>query len=693
MRLNSNSAESNRVRAHLTLLGLTKVQVNAILAQVHSWEKQNKHEWTVKRIKSLKTWFLQHLAGNTDYKEDWFKLRRSNNGFMIPQGPFGFLFENTHLPDKKIIQSLSVLMSYTAYKLKRVSKAQVIKTVGSIQGVPLDNEINEDLKSFSMPMAKRMTKENSMSIKGYLKKRSSRFTMNPAGLNTGKPFGQDGDRYLQSFLQGLYTPKLRAYLAKHFKDFPSDAKFPCDLECYSEGSIEGMPLSGVINIIQERGAKARVIANPTSSAQVALYPLHQLLNDILKDTSTDCTHDQDSGALWAHQKLNQGHPVYSVDLSGATDNFPRSLQIALLDTLGLSTEGELIEALAKGTWVLSKKLKFGAQKQGFLEATSYTRGQPQGLYSSFPLFALTHNLIVKVLCDEVGCDPEDSFRILGDDIVISDKSLHSKYREFLEYAGVPISEDKSLQSSSIAEFAGFLITRNGYYKPAKVPNYGSLDAIENNFMSYLNVVGEKGIKLLPSKVRSVAKRAASLPQELGGLGFNSQGLSLEDRTSHFLSQNDLTLAEVPRYFDTKSSFLKQWISSKSVRTHSTDEILVLEWLNDQFSSYDSYANSVICSYPSLLNMGLANISDVHTLAFQVSQLGVQGRAMRGNRSPDVTGDKPFKTDFEIWRDRFVDLRKSDVMKLFGGTVSIPYHTNKKLRVRLRPKARSKVNVK
>lgn len=659
MRLNSHSAESQRVRGHLQLLGLNKSEVDNIMSTIKKWETDSGKEWTVHRIKALKAWFVQHLAGNSEYVNTWFKLQKSRNGSIIPGGPFGVLFkDDVFTSHKKTIKALSALMVYTAYKLEKVSNKQVLKTLGSIQGTPLPRARVAELQKVGRKLASNQRSVIQPHVKHFLAKKEGGFNFTPVSLNTGKPFTTAGDKYLMSFLSGLRMPTVRGYLETYFGLPVGD--FSIDIESYADVTEDSqyMPLSGKIVVLQERGAKARVIAMSSAAAQVALYPLHKMLDSVLKDLPTDCTHNQEAGALWAARQLESGKTVYSVDLSGATDNFPISLQLGFLKGLGLSDEAKLLESLSKGQWMLDVPLQEAASKNGYLDAVSYTKGQPQGLYSSFPLFALTHNLIVDALCTKLRIDPLESFRVLGDDIVLTNDRLHKEYRRFMENSGVPISEDKSLSSDVLAEFAGFIITPNEVYKPAKVPNYSNGREIDNSFMSYLRVVGYDGLKYLPSKVRPTARRVAELPEELGGLGMNPQGKSYSSRSDSFITK--IAETKVPRYLRMESSFIRM----VGARAYSNDENMILSWLYDQYNLFIEAVNNVIADQPRLTSMVEAGIVEPHSLAYQYSMYSnildiPDGKVLIGNKSPEATSRESFISELTIWKSRFEDVEVTE----------------------------------
>lgn len=217
MRLKSRSAESQRIRGHLQLLGLSESEINNILVTISRWERNNGKEWTVNRIKALKAWFVQHLAGNSDYVNSWFKLKKSRNGSIIPGGPFGVFFsDDVFTSHKKTIKALSALMVYTAYKLDKVSKAQVLKTLGSIQGEPLKQARVAELRKSGKTLASKMTSVTTPHTKAFLRKKEHGFKFMPVSLNTGKPFTDSGDKYLMSFLAGLRMPSVRGYLESYF---------------------------------------------------------------------------------------------------------------------------------------------------------------------------------------------------------------------------------------------------------------------------------------------------------------------------------------------------------------------------------------------------------------------------------------------------------------------------------------------
>lgn len=84
----------------------------------------------------------------------------------------------------------------------------------------------------------------------------------------------------------------------------------------------------------------------------------------------------------------------------------------------------------------------------------YNQGQPMGAYSSFPMFALCHHVVVKVAANRVfGNTKYSRYALLGDDIVLTHNPVKEKYIEIIrDNFKVEISEKKSY-SGNLYEFA------------------------------------------------------------------------------------------------------------------------------------------------------------------------------------------------------------------------------------------------
>lgn len=244
-----------------------------------------------------------------------------------------------------------------------------------------------------------------------------------------------------------------------------ESLLPLDVDAVpSEMISPGSPYVGRIYATQEGGGKLRMFAAPFKCYQVNLSPIHTWIAAFRDSLDTDCTLDQSKGALFARDQLREGRVVHSVDLSTATCRFPVSVQYYVLTALGL--HGEFLDALSwacEGPWQVSEELV----EFGFPSTLSWAVGQPLGIKPSMSMFSLTHNLLLTGICNRLGVNPSDTFRILGDDVVIVGDDVHSMYRSFMKVMGVPISEHKSHSSSKFAEFAGYSITRDFMVRPGK----------------------------------------------------------------------------------------------------------------------------------------------------------------------------------------------------------------------------------
>jgi len=254
-----------------------------------------------------------------------------------------------------------------------------------------------------------------------------------------------------------------------------------------------IPYVGEIHASQEGGGKLRMFASPYTVFQCILYPLHFYLASVRREVPTDCTHDQAEGARRAQEWLNSGRTVHSVDLSTATCRFPLEPQIKLLELLRVPDEEiRLLEYVCRGSW----KCGVDVGTAFAMPSLKWSVGQPLGIAPSMSMFSLAHNLLLAGLCVSLRLDPEDSFRVLGDDVVISNTQLAAEYQAVLSAADIPVSTHKSHSSAVYAEFAGYSITRElmvrpGQWRPATPSNMLSLaEELKTPLYGEINTLGE-----------------------------------------------------------------------------------------------------------------------------------------------------------------------------------------------------------
>jgi hypothetical protein len=315
------------------------------------------------------------------------------------------------------------------------------------------------------------------------------------------------------------------------------------------------PLVGVIGYQQERGAKLRAIANPFRHFQMVLSPLAKALDDLLQELPWSCVHDQDAGIKFCLEGLAEGKTVSSIDLSSATDTFPLKVQLEVvrsiinrskvqnlrrggkrgltqpeyqnpkgqcdLDMLhdgqkpaDLLEELNIFEELARGQW-------YDREGKGEIPFLTWGKGQPLGMVPSFAMFTIAHGILIRNI--EMKLGKSNTFRVLGDDVVITNLEVARYYVEELDYMGCEISALKTITSSQIAEFAGKIITANGVVPVEKWKPFSKA-----NPLGPCECLGIKGLKFVPKTFRKRVAMLAAAPEPVG-LGLNPKGLDWDSR--------------------------------------------------------------------------------------------------------------------------------------------------------------------
>jgi len=432
---------------------LPQSQAQGYIARLNHWIQHKGPEWTAQRLKALWSVALLYRSGEHDSIRQVLTDARIAQSGGMPVGiekQLVLAFSNTQTPSKLRRASL-IFRTYQGIKLLNASQSQVDKAKKAITSPG----INITLKMlFRDPLwiSERVVNaigypeldtlgalHGTAKYPGELKLPSKRLEETP---------------YLSLVASLLTRGRVPTSLVEKLGDFSMRriAESIQDLnEVYYKGKIVAL---------QEGGAKARVIAQPNAWIQYYCYPYHRSLmrgifeiENLIDPSSSltygcSCVFDQNRGLYAALQALESGRTCYSVDLSSATDRFPLSLQIELLDYVGLPEYGEALLELSH-PW------------QG-LDNTewAYAAGQPMGLYGSFPLFHLTHYLLLSNITREVGLQPGHwHFAVLGDDVVIFDKTLREAYLGVMDKLRVPINSAKSLGGNTL-EFAGFVITKS-----------------------------------------------------------------------------------------------------------------------------------------------------------------------------------------------------------------------------------------
>jgi hypothetical protein len=187
-----------------------------------------------------------------------------------------------------------------------------------------------------------------------------------------------------------------------------------------------------ISFIPERGGKTRVIAIVDYFTQETLNPIFKETMHFLSTIPEDGTYQQMNGVNRVNKAISEGKPVFSLDLSSATDRFPLFLQKDLLECIyGTKYAQTWAKVLSDRTFMVDGK------------GVKYAVGQPMGLLSSWSVFALTHHAFLRYCASRVGKPTFRDYAILGDDIVIFDEQVAVKYQNEMKRLGVNISLSKS----------------------------------------------------------------------------------------------------------------------------------------------------------------------------------------------------------------------------------------------------------
>lgn len=531
----------------LRALGLPTQQTAELITLFQRWTRCSGYEWTVSRFKDLKQELISRRAGGT-FQAPYVSRNRHDG---LPSGTLHYIFKKALSgSDKTFMNMVNVLMVYSTLTNKSMTPKQEKKFFGSMESndmTGMDARLHY-YRRFKQPRknASEVDESDESAIYVARPKAFVEFCVSP--LKSAPSLLGTSIRSDDAFGQFLFfvnsKPCLEA-LEKFplvFQDvvpqnYVAAAKQAPDFGIMRSGwHPYGLPECkasvGKIGLIQEPGCKLRAVANPNAIWQAALQPLKALvLRDLQVKFPCDCTHDQEAGALVIQNWLQQGKTCFSVDLSDATNLMPLPLQIGLL-------KGRYEDA-GKNDYLdqLIDAFEFASRAPWYLKTDTgyrlcrFTRGQPLGLQPSFAVFALTHNVLLEGLCERVGVNPVQTFRILGDDIVISDPEVHRLYRETLKNLGCKVSESKCLQSNVMAEFAGYIITKDflGHAYKWKEPSW-------DNFISLCEEYGPKARQLMYGVKRKVVDALAPIPSEIGGFGWNPQGIPLAQRLDSDLAR-------------------------------------------------------------------------------------------------------------------------------------------------------------
>lgn len=251
--------------------------------------------------------------------------------------------------------------------------------------------------------------------------------------------------------------------------------------CFSPILKDGFKL-GQLAFKEEAAGKLRIFAMVDVWTQSILKPLHDALFKVLRQLPNDGTFDQNSSFERAVIKAHTSGCCFGYDLSSATDRLPLSLQVSILKPL----IGDELATLW-GKILVDREYDIPKNSYGISGSVKYSVGQPMGALSSWAMLALTHHMIMQYCSKLIGnsgwCT---QYEVLGDDIVIFNEALASKYLEIMELIGVPINEMKSVisKTGSTVEFA----KRTSYHQTDVSPISWKMFFNQDTFAGRLSIV-------------------------------------------------------------------------------------------------------------------------------------------------------------------------------------------------------------
>lgn len=329
---------------------------------------------------------------------------------------------------------------------------------------------------------------------------------------------------------------------------------------------QGSPPVGEIHHIPKPGTNVRrPIAVPNRYLQFGMAPYQGFLYSILRNVDRDHTFRQQKSIRFVQNRLDNGHYTCSIDLSKATDLFPKFIFDEYMDKLMSSKP-------VCGDLVLSKVLFDQVCRLNWINGgnlSSWKVGQPLGTLPSFGVLALGHHILLEsiALSEGYGHSP---YVVLGDDVLLFSRRMRQRYIESASYLCMPISWHKS-HEHNLVEFAGLVHIRN--QTPRYIPD--PLRITMYNLFDYQRNTGfDISFELLPKDIKKwLSRKAGGLPKGsplLSGAKLFRLATELYSAVygSPRLSYMELTMGLIPSFVESLKErvspdpeFYSGWVTS------------------------------------------------------------------------------------------------------------------------------------
>lgn len=201
------------------------------------------------------------------------------------------------------------------------------------------------------------------------------------------------------------------------------------------------PITGRLSCSLEGSGKRLIFAIGNNINQ-RLLKIHDWFASVLRQLPCDGTFDQMQPLV----RLKGCEDAFSYDLSSATDRWPLFI---LFETFQHLFDRSFASAVVNSTLATNMFLVPFVKRKG--SQVCFVAGQPLGYYSSWPLFAFTHHLMVWLAAEQIFSGKRfDRYAVLGDDVLITDARLAPVYAQIVERLGVSISTTKLMHSIALA---------------------------------------------------------------------------------------------------------------------------------------------------------------------------------------------------------------------------------------------------
>jgi hypothetical protein len=141
--------------------------------------------------------------------------------------------------------------------------------------------------------------------------------------------------------------------------------------------------------LSDKAGKTRVVYIMNYWMQSLLKPLHDAMFEWLRRQPQDGTWDQRKQIDRIRSWTKEGKPLWSFDLTAATDRWPKCHQKVVVQRFAGDNWAEL--------WDFCMSISPYSKPHNHM--VSYSVGQPMGAYASWAALAMTHHMLIRSIAD------------------------------------------------------------------------------------------------------------------------------------------------------------------------------------------------------------------------------------------------------------------------------------------------------